>query len=298
MSRFWYISYMKKTISVITVTFNDPEGLKRTLDSIAMQKTDKKNRIEVLVINGNPNNKETVELIKKYKAMGIVSPKSVSESDGGIYDAMNKGMALATGKFFNFMNGGDTFENENVLDTLMTTIDENPEIDFLYGDTVFANHNNKIWRGMPLSKSPKYMIACHQSMLFRRDVIGDQLYPEKYKICNDYQFYIDYMKKAQHPAYLPITIANFEGGGLSEKKSLIAAMECFQIRQREAKINFVENMALMAPSVISKALNAIDPSLHKMVRNLYRSFKYSKEEGTEPLMIMPTTGRQHQPMPG
>ena len=95
-------------VSIITVCFNAKEMLITTLEDIRKQKYD---NLEYIVVDGKSSD-GTLDLLNNYQ--DIIS-KIVSEPDKGIYDAMNKGINIATGEWVIFMNAGDTFANENIL---------------------------------------------------------------------------------------------------------------------------------------------------------------------------------------
>ena len=99
---------LKSLISIITVVFNDKYGLEETILSVLSQTSE---NIEYIIIDGGSND-GTVDVIKKYEKS---IDKWISEPDNGIYDAMNKGIALASGGFINFMNAGDVYASNNKL---------------------------------------------------------------------------------------------------------------------------------------------------------------------------------------
>ena len=130
-------------LSVITVVFNNVKDIERTMLSVLNQTY---TNIEYIIIDGGSND-GTLELIDKYKDR---ITKIISEKDNGIYDAMNKGLTLATGEYVLFMNSGDEIY---ARDTVEKVFDSAPDADIYYGETEMCDEN---WRslGQRRHKSP------------------------------------------------------------------------------------------------------------------------------------------------
>lgn len=198
-------------ISVITVVWNDKVGLERTIQSVINQTYE---NIEFIIIDGDSSD-GTVDVIKAYEDK---IDYWVSEKDAGIYDAMNKGIRTATGTWVNFMNAGDLFANKNLLASI-------PFLDYknnvlLYG----KNINNGIERIPSDPSCMKYggTFANHQSMFFNRSLIpkNEFFYDITYKIYADYELVNRlYLQTPMLFEYLDLTIAIYEGGGISSKVS-------------------------------------------------------------------------------
>ncbi len=125
-------------ISIITVSFNAEQTIERCISSVINQKF---NKIEYLIIDGGSTD-DTKKIINKYKdKIKIV----VSEPDKGIYDAMNKGIKLATGDIIGMLNADDFFADENILSYVADAFNlHNPDV--LYGDLDYVNSSNKVIR--------------------------------------------------------------------------------------------------------------------------------------------------------
>lgn len=197
-------------ISIITVVWNDAMGLERTIQSIIQQTY---TNIEFIVIDGASTD-NTLEVIKKYKEY---IDYWVSEKDKGIYDAMNKGIYASSGVWVNFMNAGDTFVNNHVLEKVKF-LNFNDKV-LLYGGKMYKN---KKINPLAIEKLKIGEIhANHQSMFFNKKLLGDKLvYDLQYKIYGDYELvnkiYLHYPKLI---TYIDIIIADFEGGGVSSMPS-------------------------------------------------------------------------------
>lgn len=203
-------------ISIITVCRNSAKTIDTTIKSVLSQTYE---NIEYIIIDGNSQDR-TKEIVLSY---GDRISKFISEPDKCLWEAMNKGIKLATGDFLYFINSDDYIYDPNVINDVVEFIKERPESDFIYGDIEV-----RMSTGKPLlQKSPavaeiieSMVIGCsipHAGSFIKADLfekIG--LYNENYKIGSDYEWVTKLM---QDPSlklwYLPKTIASFYTGGLS-----------------------------------------------------------------------------------
>ncbi len=150
----------KPLVSIITVVYNAEEYLEETIQSVIGQTF---KNIEYIIIDGGSTD-GTFDIIKKYEH---AIDYYISEKDEGIYDAMNKGIEAANGEWINFMNGGDTFHNSNVLQSL--SFPNKPDCDllsgkvalyykksflFLYGNEEIRPHQALFFKSKYLKKTP------------------------------------------------------------------------------------------------------------------------------------------------
>lgn len=152
-------------VTIITVVRNDPEGLRRTLAGIACYKG---KRTEYLVIDGASTD-PTLEVVKE---AGCLVDRLVSEPDQGIYDAMNKGITLATGEYLLFLNAGDELLINP--EELLAGIEDEPVI--LYGKAkmLYPDGSLSYIKGKRLKSRFRFlkgMPLCHQAVLYRRETI-------------------------------------------------------------------------------------------------------------------------------
>jgi glycosyltransferase involved in cell wall biosynthesis len=125
-------------VSIITVSYNSDATIENTLKSVLSQDYD---NIEYIIIDGGSNDK-TLKILDKYSSK---LAKVVSEPDKGIYDAMNKGIALATGDIIGILNSDDCYINNEVISEVVANFSKgNP--DLIFADLLFINKNNKIRR--------------------------------------------------------------------------------------------------------------------------------------------------------
>lgn len=203
---------MKKTVSIITVTFNAEDYLEETILSVVNQKYE---NIEYIIIDGGSTDK-TIDIIKKYEDN---IDYWISEKDSGIYDAMNKGILVANGKWLNFLNGGDRYYNQDVLSDIFER--ENiMQYDLIYGDCYFISQKNDLLREFKaevLNKRSveKGMVVNHQAIFIKREKAP--LYDLKYRYKAEWNWLIDivYEQKKLNMHYVNFPIVYYKLGGFS-----------------------------------------------------------------------------------
>lgn len=173
-------------ISVITVTYNAAATIEETILSVLNQTY---HNVEYIIIDGGSTD-GTVDIIKKYADRLAYW---VSEPDKGIYDAMNKGIAIATGDYINFMNAGDAFYKYNTLDSIFTCYKNNSDI--IYGDSIIRFNNGDLVFSRSsgnihlLSKGPIYR---HGASFVKLDVHKQNLFDTTKT--NVYGYALDYLQ--------------------------------------------------------------------------------------------------------
>lgn len=198
---------MKPLITVITVVYNDSKGLTKTINSLKLQ-TNLTN-VEFIVVDGNSSD-STIEIIKSSK----VITKYIIEDDHGIYDAMNKGIDLATGNWILFLNAGDVFYNDDVLRKLNDTImNLHESINFIYSDYLSGGVIYKQFLSLDFLAS--HMIN-HQNIVYKTELLKDKEYSTKYKFCSDYKHILDnyFIINPYKTGYI---IAAFDNTGVSSQ---------------------------------------------------------------------------------
>lgn len=166
-------------LSIITVNYNDALGLERTIKSVLSQTF---HDYEFIIIDGGSTD-GSVDVIKKYEDH---IDYWVSERDGGIYPGMNKGMLQARGDYINFMNGGDMYHDNNVLDNIfMSYLD----VDIIIGAHYGSPHPNVGPKGITMLSLYTGAVD-HQASFIRREVALRHPYDEKYRIVSDWKFFI------------------------------------------------------------------------------------------------------------
>lgn len=186
-------------ISIITVTYNAASVLKRTLDSVKAQSWQ---QIEHLIIDGASKD-ETVSMAETYKAQCPYEVVILSEPDKGLYDAMNKGLRLATGDYLVFLNAGDTLHAADTLETIVRSAQSLPGV--LYGDTAITDEQGNFLHLRRLRPPKKLswksfrqgMLVCHQAFYALTDIAKDLPYDPRYRYSADVDWCIRVMKEAQ-----------------------------------------------------------------------------------------------------
>lgn len=179
-------------ISIITVCYNSSATIEDTLKSVASQTY---NDIEYIIIDGNSKD-NTLQIISKYKH---IVTNLVSESDKGLYDAMNKGIELATGDYVGILNSDDTFYESDTIAKVADFLVKNP-LDACTGDIVqhrngkiIRKYSSKIWSPEKLKIG---FMPPHPSIFFKRELFKKfGLYQLGYKIAADYELIIRYFLK-------------------------------------------------------------------------------------------------------
>ncbi len=167
--------------TIVTIVYNDKVGIEKTIQSVLNQNF---KDFEYIVIDGASND-GTVEIIHKYKNEIDVF---ISEPDEGIYDAMNKGIKLANGEWINFMNSGDFFFNDQVLEEL-GKIDTHG-FDAMYGSCkkVYDSGIEKVVNPLDINKLPKGMVFSHQSLFVKTSIHKARIFDDSFRLSADYDF--------------------------------------------------------------------------------------------------------------
>lgn len=152
------VNIMVKKITVVTVCFNAESVLEQTILSVLNQTY---KDIEYLIIDGGSKD-GTLGIIKKYSD----KVKWISEPDKGIYDAMNKGVKMASGEWINFMNAGDRFASNDVLEKIFAK-DYPDEVKFLYSDNFYQTENGRKSLAIHDHRIPSVL---HQSAIYKREL--------------------------------------------------------------------------------------------------------------------------------
>ena len=204
-----------KTLTVITVTYNAGKELERTIQSVISQTYFPD--IEYIIIDGNSTD-DTVAIIKKYESK---LSSWLSEPDKGIYDAMNKGIKMAKGRWVNFMNAGDIFTSKIIVEDIFK---ENIEkFDVVYGNyiLVYERFRKNMHTPKDLSGFYDYMLMNHQSVFMKQSLALSHLYDLSYKIACDYEQLLCFYHSGKKFHHVDKFIAEFAYGGLSTTGKLV-----------------------------------------------------------------------------
>lgn len=239
----------KPTLSVVTIVYNNVRDIERTLLSVLNQSYP---HIEYIVVDGASTD-GTLKLIQSYQDRLSVL---ISEKDAGIYDAMNKGLALATGEYVLFMNSGDELY---APDTVAKVFATHPNADIYYGETEMYN---EAWQslGTRRHRAPEQftwksfrfgMNISHQAIYIRRSLT--QPYNQSYQLSADIDWIITAAKKAKIAVKVPGYVAKYLAGGMSKKRHRQSLKERFAI--------FTKHYGLLA-NVFNHAFIALKLALY------------------------------------
>lgn len=209
-------------ISIVTVVFNGEKFLEETIKSIINQTY---SNVECIIIDGGSTD-GTVSIIKKYKDQ---IDYFVSEPDNGIYDAMNKGIEAASGKWINFMNGGDKFYSHHVLENIFKN-QINSDITFIYGNTAYKYKSFTSERkALSLYEYWKQIPFRHQSVFIKTKVHKNYKFNLSFKISADFDFFFKLLFKGYKTSYIDSIISEVTVDGVSENKRIAVIFEKLRI---------------------------------------------------------------------
>lgn len=199
-------------LSIITINYNNCDGLQRTIDSIIGQTW---HDFEWIVIDGGSTDgsKELIEKYQNYFSYWC------SELDKGVYNAMNKGIAKAKGEYVNCMNSGDVFVDS---ETLSKVFAEDLYADMVYGDWIRNESFGKEYKYAPKVMSLLYIYTdniCHQSMFVKTKLLKERGFDENMKIFADWQRWRELAWEGYSFQYVPYPVCLYEVGGLSDTTS-------------------------------------------------------------------------------
>lgn len=195
-------------VSIITVCYNAENTIKETMLSVLKQNYSK---IEYIIIDGcsTDNTKHIVDETKTDFENIIF----VSEKDSGIYNAMNKGVRMATGEYIIFMNAGDFFCSKYVVSSL---IEKSHNMDIIYGDHFFRRGNlSKLVRADIPDKIIKDSIFSHQAVMAKKTLLNNSPFDERFKLAADYKFFLMQYKENRSFMKINIPIVYYDCSGVS-----------------------------------------------------------------------------------
>lgn len=198
-------------LSIITITYNNRDGLQRTIDSVISQTS---HNFEWILIDGNSidGSKELIENLDNNPNANIAY--WCSECDSGVYDAMNKGIREASCDYCIFLNSGDCFYSNDVIERALPLLDGT---DLIYGNTHYVNGEIRLSRNEPDLFSFLYKSCyCHQSMFIKTRLLKEYLYDSSLKIVADWKFYLQTMILS-HATFkaIDINISLYDSTGIS-----------------------------------------------------------------------------------
>ena len=220
-------------ISIVTVTWNSAATLRDTIESVLKQ--DYKD-LEYIIADGLSKD-ETVNIIKEYEPKFNGRMKWFSEKDKGMYDAMNKGIKLATGDYLCFLNAGDGLHEDDTLLRIVHSLTGTILPDVIYGETDIVDDEGHFLYKRRLSAPEtlhwksfkKGMLVCHQAFFARRELALEEPYDLQYRFSADFDWCIRIMKKAKVLHNTHLTLIDYLNEGMTTRNHKASLKERFHI---------------------------------------------------------------------
>lgn len=226
-------------ITIVTVTYNAEGTLERTLKSVEMQTH---GNVEHIIMDGASKD-GTLAIAQAYKERNDDRDiRIVSEPDKGLYDAMNKAIAIANGEYICFLNAGDKLHNPQTLEYIVHIAQHNPDAGVIYGDTDIVDDNGMKLRERRLSPPKRLnwrsfkngMLVCHQAFYAKRSIVP--AYDLSYRFSADFDWCVKIMKKAATMS-MPLinshlTLADYLSEGMTTANHKASLKERFAIMRK------------------------------------------------------------------
>lgn len=221
--------HLHPKFSIITVTYNAGKVLEDTIQSVITQTY---KNVEYIIVDGKSTD-GTMDIVNRYREH---IHTIVSEPDKGLYDAMNKGINLATGDYLCFLNAGDELHEDDTLQLIVHSLNGEKELpDVIYGETAIVDEEGHFLRMRRLS-TPEHltwksfqhgMLVCHQAFMPRRDLAVK--YNLKYRFSADFDWCIRIMKKSRVLHNTHLTIIDYLNEGMTTRNHKASLKERFHI---------------------------------------------------------------------
>lgn len=221
--------HLHPKFSIITVTYNAGKVLEDTIQSVITQTY---KNVEYIIVDGKSTD-GTMDIVNRYREH---IHTIVSEPDKGLYDAMNKGINLATGDYLCFLNAGDELHEDDTLQLIVHSLNGEKELpDVIYGETAIVDEEGHFLRMRRLS-TPEHltwksfqhgMLVCHQAFMPRRDLAVK--YNLKYRFSADFDWCIRIMKKSSVLHNTHLTIIDYLNEGMTTRNHKASLKERFHI---------------------------------------------------------------------
>ncbi|MBS1735477.1 MAG: glycosyltransferase [Bacteroidetes bacterium] len=277
-------------VSIITATLNSEKYLADCLQSVRGQSH---KDIEHIIIDGKSTD-NTIKIVNRFKD-GIAH--FISETDKGLYDAINKGLSLATGDIVGILNSDDIFASDDVISKIVSCF-ESCNTDSVYGDLEFVDPGNinaitRIWKGVPYKRN-RFLwgwMPAHPTFYLKRSLLFDfGFYENHYFSAADYEFMARYLYKHKiSSTYLEQMVVKMRTGGASNgniKRRLRANRRDYLAMKRN-NIPFSFFVSILKP--ISK-LHQYKNGISKQV---VRQFPLTSKVADNPQPVAESGGKPH-----
>ena len=233
------------TLTIITINRNNRAGLEQTLNSVLRQVcTD----FEYVVVDGASTD-GSVEVIRRFTEGFGKRLKWISEPDKGIYNAMNKGIGMATGEYVQILNSGDCLVSEDVVGNMYIALEKNGKPSILYGNLLKDMPDGTVVRdrcfaGREISFLGFYTGTLNHSPAYIRRSLFEEygLYDESLKIVSDWKWYLEAIVLGKEkPVYVDIDVTLFDMTGISETNKTLCQKERKQVMSQMIPPSFLKD---------------------------------------------------------
>ena len=216
--------------SIITVTYNAEKVLEDTIQSVVFQTY---RNVEYIIVDGGSTD-NTLDVVHKYQERIC---KVISEPDKGLYDAMNKGIRMATGDYLCFLNAGDELHENETLQKIVYTLKGKELPDVIYGETAIVDEEGHFLHMRRLS-TPEHlhwksfkegMLVCHQAFFARRELALANPYDLRYRFSADFDWCIRIMKQSKNLHNRHLTLIDYLNEGMTTQNHKASLKERFRI---------------------------------------------------------------------
>ena len=216
-------------LSIITINRNNGSGLEKTLRSVASQTCPD---FEHIIVDGASTD-GSVDIIRKFAESLGDHVRWVSEPDKGVYNAMNKGIAMAAGDYVQFLNSGDSLASEDAVERMTQEIKRNEYPSILYGNMLKLMPDGKLLKDNSFERHDFTLLDFyigtlnHSSAYIRRDLFEKYgLYDEDYRIVSDWKWFMQAIAfGGEKPVYSDSDVSLFDMTGISETNKELARKE-------------------------------------------------------------------------
>ena len=270
-------------LTIITINRNNAAGLEKTMQSVLSQTcTD----YEYVVVDGASTD-GSVDVIRRLAPAFGDRLKWVSEPDKGIYNAMNKGIGMATGEYIEILNSGDSLAEKDVVEKMYSAVEKEGHPSILYGNMLkdFPDghvHRDKGFAGEEITLLSLYIGTLNHSPAYIRRSLFDKygLYDESLKIDSDWKWYLQAIVFGEEkPVYVDIDVTLFDMTGISETNKELTKAEREQTLRELVRPTILADYDAWVPSIRMMKRIKRHPWAYKIVWFLERClFKAEKRK--------------------
>ena len=271
------------TLTIITINRNNLNGLEKTVQSVAAQTTAD---FEYVVVDGGSTD-GSVETVRQMSTRLGDRMKWVSEPDKGIYDAMNKGIAMASGDYVQFLNSGDCLASADVTARMLRALEQDGSPSILYGNMIKEMPDGKRRRDVGFAGEEITLLNFyigtlnHSSAYIRRNLFERYgLYDDTLKIDSDWKWYLKAIVLGdEKPVYTDIDVTLFDMTGISETNKDLAKKERMQVLEECIPATILDDYKRWTPAIRQMRRIGRYPWAKKLVWFLDRClFKWEKRK--------------------